>query len=94
LTTCRGGNPYPWKSLTRQRPVREETPDALETCDDARTDIRLAFGVPTGIPLTEDHFAETVDLMNSTEKEKFTPKFSEAVAPDMGKRADEDILGR
>lgn len=51
-------------------------------------------GVPLGTTLTDDHFAKTVELMNLTEKDKFTLKYLDAVAPDLGKRADKEIFGK
>lgn len=51
-------------------------------------------GVPVTATVTEEHFRRTVELMNLTEKEKFTLKYLEAVAPDLGKRADQEIHGK
>jgi NitT/TauT family transport system substrate-binding protein len=51
-------------------------------------------GVPATATLTQEHFRRTVELMNLTEKEKLALDYLEAVAPDLGKRADKEIHGK
>lgn len=50
-----------------------------------------AFGVPSSVTLTPEHFSRTVDLMNLTEKEKFTLPYLEAVAPAIGQQVDAEM---
>jgi NitT/TauT family transport system substrate-binding protein len=51
-------------------------------------------GVPKRTEVTENHFKRTVELMNLTEENKFTLKFSEAVAPELAKAADKAVFGK
>lgn len=50
-----------------------------------------AFGVPTAVTLTPEHFSRTVDLMNLTEKERFVLPYLEAVAPAIGQQVDAEM---
>ena len=53
-----------------------------------------AVGAPNSIVVSQDHFKRTVDLMNLTEKEKFTLSFAEAVASDLAQRAQKEVFGK
>jgi NitT/TauT family transport system substrate-binding protein len=53
-----------------------------------------AVGAPASIVVSQDHFKRTVDLMNLTEKEKFTLGFADAVSSDLARRADKEINGK
>ena len=50
--------------------------------------------MPKATTVTEDHFRRTVELMNLTEKEKFTLTYAEAVAPELAQRADKEVMGK
>ena len=51
-------------------------------------------GIPKAVSITEEQFKRTVDLMNLTEKEKFTLAYKEAVAPELAALADKDVNGK
>ena len=51
-------------------------------------------GVPVAVGITEEQFKRTVDLLNLTEKEKFTLTYKDAVAPELAQRADKDVNGK
>jgi len=53
----------------------------------------MAEGVPKRMTISQEHFTRTVDLMNLTEKEKFTLPFAEAVAPELAIAADKEVFG-
>lgn len=53
-----------------------------------------AVGVPTSPAVSEAQFKRTVDLMNLTEKEKFTLGFAEAVSSDLAQRAQKEVFGK
>lgn len=48
-------------------------------------------GTPTAVTISETQFKRTVDLMNLTEKEKFTLSFADAVTSDLAKAVDGEI---
>jgi hypothetical protein len=49
-------------------------------------------GLPKSTVVTEEHFKRTVELMNLTEKEKWVLTYADAVAPELSRRADKEVL--